>query len=196
MITTINEFKQSLNEKKIELQQDSGDKLKISLDEEIILKHAKKMFKKIKTIKDVTSLGSSDYNKLIKHLYNIKQPLNENFNSKVKITPDVYDGEPIKVFTLVDAQSMTFDLWESAIEWLIDTLKMDEELYNYLRMELSTKDDVIIGDIKMAGMDIIDHLPLVEQEDEEEFNEAVNNEDDDVDLSKELKNQLYIGDFE
>jgi len=77
MITTINEFKQSLNEKKISLQQDSGDKLKISLDEEIILKHAKKMFKKIKTIKDVTSLGSSDYNKLIKHLYNIKQPLNE-----------------------------------------------------------------------------------------------------------------------
>jgi hypothetical protein len=74
MITNINEFKNSLlKEKKIELQQDSADKLKISLDEEIILKHAKKMFKNIKTIKDVMSLGTSDYNKLIKHLYNLNE---------------------------------------------------------------------------------------------------------------------------
>jgi len=71
MITTINEFKQFMNENKITLQQDSADKIKITLDENIILTHAKKMFKKIKTMKDVYGLGSIDYNKLIKHLSKI-----------------------------------------------------------------------------------------------------------------------------
>jgi len=135
-----------------------------------------------------------------------KTLINENFNDKVKITPDVYDEQDINIFTLVDAENMNFGDWDTAIKWLIKTLRYDEELYNYLRSELSTKDDVVLGDIKIAGSDVIDHLRLVDDEkyyiededdfyeDEDEFNESVEN--DDVNLSKELKDQLYIGDFE
>jgi len=224
---------------------------------------------------------------MITTINEFKQSLNENFNAKVKITPDFYDEQPINIFTLINAENMNFGDWETAIKWLINELKMDEELYNYFRSELSTKDDVVIGDIKIAGMDVIDHLRLVDVEkydlqddnfneeidyseayfkidkflpddqeiqdeyyeiidsqnsteerikelttflynymDESEFetyleegqeysindfakyiidSNAIDNEsnfneslenDDDVDLSKELKNQLYIGDFE
>lgn len=219
---------------------------------------------------------------MITTINEFKQSLNENFNAKVKITPDVYDEQPINIFTLIDAENMNFGDWETAVKWLINELKMDEELYYYFRSELSTKDDVVIGDIKIAGMDVIDHLSLVEQDDdfedeevdyseayfkldkflpdnqeiqdeyyeiidsqnsteqrikelttflynymdesefetyleegqeysindfakyiidsnaidnESNFNESLENNDD-VDLSKELKDQLYIGDFE
>lgn len=50
------------------LQQDNHDKLKITLPENLILKVAKKMFK-CKTFKDISSLGSKDYDQLIKKLY-------------------------------------------------------------------------------------------------------------------------------
>ncbi len=91
MITKVNEFRQYLKENKITLQQDAHDKIKITLDEDIILKHAKKMFKNIKTIKDVKGLGTSDYDKLIKQLSTI--PVGKSVNEGTGNTTIRFEGE-------------------------------------------------------------------------------------------------------
>lgn len=57
----------------ITLQQDSADKIKISLPEQTIIKSAMLYFGWRKCdLKRVKSLGSSEYNRLIKHLSKIK----------------------------------------------------------------------------------------------------------------------------
>lgn len=85
-------------ESKITLQQDAHDKIKVTLDEEVILKHAKKMFKNIKTMKDVKSLGTSNYDKLIKELSKINESsINEQFNlpdGMVKALDDIDERRP------------------------------------------------------------------------------------------------------
>lgn len=92
MITTINEWKKINESKKITLQQDSADKIKITLDEDVILKQAKKMFKHVKTIKDVYLLGTSNYNKLIKELSKINE---SNLpNEMVKALDDIDETRP------------------------------------------------------------------------------------------------------
>lgn len=85
-------------ESKITLQQDAHDKIKVTLDEEVILKHAKKMFKNIKTMKDVKSLGTSNYDKLIKELSKINESsINERFtlpDGMVKALDDIDERRP------------------------------------------------------------------------------------------------------
>jgi len=81
MITTLNTFKITLNinESIKTLQQDAHDKLKITLDEDIILNAAKAMFKnKVKVYSDISKLGTVDYDNLIKKLYDNHKKVNEN----------------------------------------------------------------------------------------------------------------------
>jgi len=83
------------------------------------------------------------------------------FNIDVK--PGEFDGKPINIWTMNIANDMKFGNWESAMRWLVDLWKSDEDLYYFFRGELSTSDELVIGDQIFAGIDVQDHMKLVSE---------------------------------
>lgn len=83
------------------------------------------------------------------------------FNIDVK--PGEFDGKPINIWTMNIANDMKFGNWESAMRWLIDLWQSNEDLYYFFRGELSTSDELVIGDQIFAGIDVQDHMKLVSE---------------------------------
>jgi hypothetical protein len=81
----------------------------------------------------------------------------------IDIKPSEFDGKPINVWTVNAANDMKFGNWESAMNWLIDLWNSDNDLYYFFRGELSTSDEVVIGDQIFAGADVQDHMKLVSE---------------------------------
>ena len=50
-----------------------------------------------------------------------------------------------------------------ALAWLVDHMKNNEDAYNYIRTEVGTADTVRVGNVKLSGSDVQDHLKNVNE---------------------------------
>jgi len=79
----------------------------------------------------------------------------------IEISDGEFDGEPIKIWTMIKAKSENFSKSERAMDWLIKEWKSDENTYNFFRLYLSPKDDVITGNYQTPAIDVMDYMKLI-----------------------------------
>ncbi len=78
----------------------------------------------------------------------------------ISITTGEFDGQEIDIWTMKSKLNKTFVDYEAAIDWLVNSWKKNDDLYQYFRGNLSTSDSLIIGNHEFVGIDIQDHMHL------------------------------------
>lgn len=80
----------------------------------------------------------------------------------IDIQDSEFDGKPIQRWEMIDAKKERFGNWETAMEWIKDKWKRDEDLYDFFYNNLGQSDDLVIGNQEFAGIDVQDHMDLGE----------------------------------
>ena len=80
-------------------------------------------------------------------------------NIKTILIQDEY-GEEYCRHTINSLKDEKFrGIWEYAMVRLISLAGDDENIESFLYTEMTTNDEVIVGDETLVGIDIMDHLP-------------------------------------
>lgn len=93
----------------------------------------------------------------------------------ITIEDSTFDGQAIERWTI--GKNERFHSWERAMDWLISQWKKDEDLFDFFRTNLSTKDDVVIGNYELAANDVMDHMRWAKNEATKEEEYVIRNKD-------------------